>query len=201
MLATAARPRPDARRDDILDATLRVIAEGGVDAVTYRAVALQADVALGSLTYYFRSREDLIRTALVHLLDQNRAALLALRDQLVAEDPAAIARYFVQLVQMELADPARRIWAEHELRCFAARDPEVAEALRQWEAGMIAELARALDHAGITEPFEAAQTLADLLLGYELSHLSRPPDDAEDFGRRVERVLSAYRRRGQHVPR
>src|SRR5262245_4250116 len=54
----SAKPSED-RRAVILDATLRLIATDGVDAVTHRRVAAVADVPLGSTTYYFESREQL----------------------------------------------------------------------------------------------------------------------------------------------
>src|SRR5215212_401570 len=55
------------RREQILDATLRVIGRSGREAVTHRAVAEEAGVPLGSTTYYFDSRGDLLRQALEHV--------------------------------------------------------------------------------------------------------------------------------------
>ena len=55
------------RREQILEATLRVIGRSGRQAVTHRAVAEEAGVPLGSTTYYFESRDDLLRQALEHV--------------------------------------------------------------------------------------------------------------------------------------
>ena len=52
------------RREQILEATLRVIGRSGREAVTHRAVAEEAGVPLGSTTYYFDSRDDLLGQAL-----------------------------------------------------------------------------------------------------------------------------------------
>src|SRR6187551_39219 len=52
------------RREEILEATLRVIGRSGRKAVTHRAVAEEAGVPLGSTTYYFDSRDDLLAQAL-----------------------------------------------------------------------------------------------------------------------------------------
>src|SRR5512138_372519 len=68
----SAKP-PEDRRAAILDATLRLIATDGVDAVTHRRVAGAADVPLGSTTYYFESREQLLREAFRRYLDQIRS--------------------------------------------------------------------------------------------------------------------------------
>ena len=48
------------RREQILEAALRVIGRSGRQAVTHRAVAEEAGVPLGSTTYYFDSRDDLL---------------------------------------------------------------------------------------------------------------------------------------------
>jgi TetR/AcrR family transcriptional regulator, cholesterol catabolism regulator len=52
------------RRKRILDATIALASEGGFDAVQMRAVADQADVALGTLYRYFPSKIHLLVSAL-----------------------------------------------------------------------------------------------------------------------------------------
>ena len=52
------------RRKRILDATITLAAQGGFDAVQMRAVAEQADVALGTLYRYFPSKIHLLVSAL-----------------------------------------------------------------------------------------------------------------------------------------
>jgi AcrR family transcriptional regulator len=53
-----------ARRRRVLDATLRLAAEGGFDAVQMRDVAAAADVALGTVYRYFASKERLLLEAM-----------------------------------------------------------------------------------------------------------------------------------------
>ena len=68
------------RRQRILDAAVGLAAEGGYDAVQMRAVALRADVALGTLYRYFASKEHLLVSALAeHVAD--------LRGRLVERPP------------------------------------------------------------------------------------------------------------------
>src|SRR3954466_11824431 len=52
-----------ARRRRVLDAALRLAAEGGFDAVQMRDVAAAADVALGTVYRYFSSKERLLLEA------------------------------------------------------------------------------------------------------------------------------------------
>jgi AcrR family transcriptional regulator len=57
------------RRTRILDATIKLAAEGGFDAVQMREVADQADVALGTLYRYFPSKIHLLVSALSREFD------------------------------------------------------------------------------------------------------------------------------------
>src|SRR5215212_1025173 len=58
MSARVNTKRQNPRRREILEATLRVIGDSGVNSVTHRAVAREADVALASTTYYFDSKSN-----------------------------------------------------------------------------------------------------------------------------------------------
>ena len=90
----AASPRTIDRRADalraadtrarILHATLRVIAAGGIGAVSNRRVAAEAGVALGSLTYHFPSQTDLLRESLLLYAEEEVARLEALAAELRA---------------------------------------------------------------------------------------------------------------------
>lgn len=61
------------RRRRILDATIALASEGGFDAVQMRAVAEQADVALGTLYRYFPSKIHLLVSALARQFEDARA--------------------------------------------------------------------------------------------------------------------------------
>ena len=67
--ARSKAPRGEERKTQMLNATLRLIAAGGVDSVTHRRVAEAAGVPLGSTTYHFESREHLLQEAFEHYRD------------------------------------------------------------------------------------------------------------------------------------
>jgi TetR/AcrR family transcriptional regulator, regulator of biofilm formation and stress response len=50
----------------ILDATMAIIGEDGLQAVTHRAVASRAGVSLGAISHHFPTREELLRSTLLH---------------------------------------------------------------------------------------------------------------------------------------
>src|SRR6476646_2797406 len=60
------------RRKRILDATIALASKGGFDAVQMRAVAEQADVALGTLYRYFPSKIHLLVSALARQFEDTQ---------------------------------------------------------------------------------------------------------------------------------
>jgi len=63
------------RRKRILDATIALASQGGFDAVQMRAVAEQADVALGTLYRYFPSKIHLLVSALHREFERTETTL------------------------------------------------------------------------------------------------------------------------------
>jgi AcrR family transcriptional regulator len=55
----------DARRDEILSATWRVIARDGIARATIRAIAREANCSRGILAHYFDDKADILGSALV----------------------------------------------------------------------------------------------------------------------------------------
>jgi len=74
------------RRKRILDATISLASQGGFDAVQMRAVAEQADVALGTLYRYFPSKIHLLVSALQREFERTEVAL---RDKPIVGDTVA----------------------------------------------------------------------------------------------------------------
>ncbi|WP_067482198.1 TetR/AcrR family transcriptional regulator [Actinomadura hibisca] len=122
-------------RDRILHATLRLIGEQGVGAVTNRAVARSAGVSLGSLTYHFPSQTDLLRETLQTFVDAEIERITAhvtrLREAGLDPDRAADE---VEKAIIDFADGPAQI-ANLELHLHAARDADVrTTAVRSVEA-------------------------------------------------------------------
>lgn len=60
------------RKKEIIEATLQVIVDMGVQGVTHRAVAEAAGVQLRLTTYYFKDKEDLINEAFIHFVEEGK---------------------------------------------------------------------------------------------------------------------------------
>lgn len=161
-LPSGARPRGAARREALLDAVLRIVAEVGVDAVTHRRVAEVAGLPLASTTYWFESKEHLLTAALERAADRDIERLRALlRD---APEPAADP---LDLVVEAILDPtddsihASRGWllATFALLLEAARRPALREVRDRWTDAYLELLPPLLAAAGSSNPRSDAQLL------------------------------------------
>jgi AcrR family transcriptional regulator len=83
----AAPPRPQGAQR-LVDAALQVIAEQGLPAATLRAVAEAAGLSLGSTTYFFKSKAEIIHAAFTQLRDQ--ASQAALRAKVAADAESSL---------------------------------------------------------------------------------------------------------------
>ena len=195
----------DRRRRAILDASIDLVCQGGPDAITYRAVAARAKVPPGSVTYYFASREALVREAFRHYLVEAQAWLTATTREQGAStagiNVAGVVKFVVETVRLGLTDP-RIPRAEYELILYAANDPVLAREFRAYQQGLEAGLAKILERLGIHRPLDAARTIVDLGRGFELERFTYPTAKLEDLRRRVTAVVEALlAQTAQQTPR
>src|ERR1700757_734856 len=95
--AIHARSSAEGRRNEILEAALRIVADGGPDAITFRRVADRAQVPLGSLTYYFDSREDLLREAFRLYLSEAIAFISDVEEEKRPSTPSGIIELVLEI--------------------------------------------------------------------------------------------------------
>jgi TetR/AcrR family transcriptional regulator, regulator of biofilm formation and stress response len=171
--------RGEERRERILRATLAVIGHSGIGAVTHRRVAEEAGVPLGSLTYWFATKDDLLREALRRFVAEEAERLRTVSEALEsgAADPAAAAAQFAAIV--ENSSGPEQI-AQFELYLEAARNPALrdiaAESFRAYEDVAVA----ALRAVGVADPEAAAPLFVSLSDGLGLRRQaagSAPPLD------------------------
>ncbi len=187
-VAPSSLPRAEQRRRQILAAVLRVIAEGGIDAVTHRRVAAAAGVSLGSTTYYFETRETLILEAFRHHIAAQGEQMQALEASLRVQDTDSFIEAMVAWTERELAEPLS-LRAEYELILYAARDERLAREFWAWQRGLEALAADRLERLGLARAVETARVLAGLLRAYELERLGHRPVDSDDLRSRLRHVL------------
>lgn len=90
MAATLGKAADLDTRDRLIGAALRVFADKGIDAATLREITEMAGANLAAVNYYFRSKDELTRTALEACLKPINDARLAALKAKMAESPDGI---------------------------------------------------------------------------------------------------------------
>jgi TetR/AcrR family transcriptional regulator, regulator of biofilm formation and stress response len=189
-----AEPLP--RREVILDAALALIAERGTEQLTHRSVAEEAGVPLGSTTYYFASRDELVREAFRRYVVRVLDLLGEMSREQRPRDAAGLVELLVEIARREVSGGLRwTVIVEYELVLRAARDPELVADYHGYERALASGLAEVLETLGAPQPFDSARTLIALVRGFEMDGLTRPDADPEDLRRRLGPVVELVLRR------
>lgn len=192
-------PQSGQRRRGILEAVLRIVAEGGVDAVTHRRVAAEAGVPLGSTTYYFRSRDELVLEAFRLYVAGNTELYQGLERSGGRDTLEGLVDLLVTATQRQFEDGAMLL-AEYELILFAARNPEFAREYRAWQRTHAIHLTERLERLGCPRPLAAAETVIAAMRGFELDRLARSEASFADLRQRVHALLSGLLSAGVAAP-
>jgi AcrR family transcriptional regulator len=124
-----ARIASSDRRDLLVQAALRVIAARGVQGATTRAIVAEAGMSLASFHYAFRSRDEMMRELVRHVVEaESTAAFAALRPgadihELLRDALHAFLGYVI-------ADPGHE-QVMQELLQYALRTPGLGELARE----------------------------------------------------------------------
>jgi AcrR family transcriptional regulator len=155
----------DVRRQQLIDATIQVLAQRGYASLTVADVAKAAGLSVGIINFHFESKEKLLAASLAYLADEyarNWKAAMA----------AAAPRAADQLEAVLMADFDDQVFTPTKLAAWigfwgetqgrptyqeycAAYDAEHAEALRQLCAQIITEASYGYEPVAITRGLEA----------------------------------------------
>jgi DNA-binding transcriptional regulator YbjK len=175
-----AASRGAARRLQLLDAAVRVIGRGGIAAADHRAVAAEAGVPLGSTTYYFESKADMVARALEHVADREA-------ERLRSEAEGGALDVGRELLPERLAEVVIHAWAadrdtllaQYELYLESARRPDLRPAAERWDQAYRDLLEHALGLLGVADRSRRARLLCAGLDGLLLDHVATASDPAE----------------------
>lgn len=166
------------RREDILRAALRLIGSRGMHAVTHRDVAREAGVPLGSTTYYFATKEELLREALRLFVAQEgeRLRAAARRFEGVRAEPETVVDAVLAEISDTLTRPVEQV-AQFELYLEATRSPALAEEARACFAAYEQIATAALRSGGARDPEAVAPLFIGLIEGLVFRQLVDPRPD------------------------
>ena len=143
-----------ARRQALLEATLRLIQRDGVRAVRHRAVAQEAQVPLAATTYYFKDINELISDAFTLFAEQSLTENRALENAAFTALNELGADRFSVAGREKLAQLLSQFSLHHIRRQVAARDARLIEHSFRVEALRNDKLA-----ADVRLPYSATITL------------------------------------------
>jgi AcrR family transcriptional regulator len=128
-----------ARRRQLLDAAIEVLAESGADRLTMEAVAKRADVATRTLYNHFSTRDELIAAALQRLLQEYRDAF-DMRPPGEGDPPERL-RSFARVLYDTFARQGRSITTLLDHREDPQIDAQITEQ-RRWHRRQLEDMLR-----------------------------------------------------------
>lgn len=174
-------------RRRLLDAAAELFVDRGYHAVSLEEIAARAGFSRGALHYNFTAKQDLLLTLLDEHLAERGQQLGAAR--LSEDDPVAIAEDTIRALPFD----RRFSLLFLEYTCAAARDPEIATAMRaqldELRARNVPAAERVFRTAGVDEPptRELVAALSALLNGLSIEALAGT--DLDELEARFSLVL------------
>lgn len=193
------RVRASQKRQRLTAAAARVLHQQGVERTTLADIAREADVPVGNVYYYFKTKDELVQAALsehsAHL-DELTARL----EQLA--DPRDRLRALIEawVDQRDIAArhgcPTGTLAVELDKRADGTLDAEAGAVIRRlldWAEGQFREL-------GLSDPDDLALTLISAYQGMSLlANALREPDIMTREGARLLRWLDSLQVPGGHL--
>lgn len=179
------------RKTEIIDAALGIIGRDGIQAVSMRAVAAEASVQLGTVTYYFADKEELIEAAFLRHTQRETARIVATIARLGTLTKADLARGLADFVIEGVTRYREQLITEYQFLGAAARRENLQRASAAWLQSLLAHLEATVAGFSSLSPRTDARLILAVLGGLEVDNLSVPPGPAGERAIRaiIERLL------------
>lgn len=113
------------RREQLIDAAIRVASRDGIDAATVRAIAAEAGVSLGVVHYCFHDKDEILR-AMAHFITRQNLST-GLQRMPPEGDASDIIRGATHLLWSNISQTRGAQLLSFELTTYAMRHPEVRQ--------------------------------------------------------------------------
>ena len=183
MAEAAASDRPDRGegREALLRAVVRVVARSGFAGLTYRAVAKEAGVTHGLVTYHFGSRDAMVHEALAW------AASDAIRDSHIQVADGGLPEFAESLAELVATEPDAQAF-QFELALEARRRPALRPEVRALYENYFGVIERSLEALDLSDDPVLARLVFAALDGIVLQQLIFGDGEATDAS--LERLRS-----------
>ncbi|MCX5510130.1 TetR family transcriptional regulator [Pseudomonas sp. BJa3] len=192
-----ARQGSEQRRQQILDAAMRIVVRDGVRGVRHRAVAAEAGVPLSATTYYFKDIQDLLADTFAQYVERSAAYMAKLWTntegvlrQLLAQGDGShearahladeVARMLADYVLRQLNNRRDFLMAEQAFRQEALLCPRLAELVQAHEQILLHGARQILQVVGSRQPEEDAQMLTAIIEQMEYQGLLKDANAQAD---------------------
>jgi DNA-binding transcriptional regulator YbjK len=123
------KPDVEARRRELCDAAIELLAQDGARGLTHLRVDRRAGVADGTTSFYYQTRSALLRAVVDRVVSQDvadfTAAMTAAKEADDAHAETLLSQLAVQAMRTGVEPERSRARARFELMMIAARDPEL----------------------------------------------------------------------------
>lgn len=107
-----SRATPDQRKQELIQATLRLISKQGVRAATVRAIAQEANVTQGLIRHHFTNKEVLINAAYEYYMRQMNITIFNAVDLEATSACERLAKFVTSTLTSPVGDPESvALWA------------------------------------------------------------------------------------------
>ncbi|HAT1583725.1 TPA: TetR family transcriptional regulator [Citrobacter farmeri] len=180
--ARAVRRHDPERRERIITAALDTIAENGVAEATLRRVAAAADVPLGSISYHFSGREELLFEAFSRFSGE---MVLDLETSLSnARTPRQVKTAIVEHICGPAWAVRRNLLLSYELYAYSSRQKGSTQVWLNWIARVRAILLRHFDK-------RTADAIDALIEGYIIHRsIDQEPPTKRDIQAVIDKLTS-----------
>lgn len=171
------------RRDQILDATISVLADHGTKGLTYRAVDTRAQLPAGSTSNHFRTWRSLVVAAVWYTLESGNVYQLG-KTASAPRSRAEVVTRVGYIVEQGL-DAKRKnalAWATCAVDGGMRIDPEIKEAVTAVQETFTRAFGEMLAGCGSPDPSAHGRLLFCYILALLLNQLADPDPDFDPEG-------------------
>jgi DNA-binding transcriptional regulator YbjK len=193
-VSSGTGPRAEASRktrEEIVTATVRIVAREGVAAVTHRRVAGEAGVALSSTTWHFAAKADILEAALHWTAQREVERIGAIADRLGDGDLSEWAEELGEWLIEEVTGEREIAVALYRLQVELLGSARALTVHREWGEGLLAVGEGVLERSPTTTPELDVRLVVAALDGLRMGVLSSGEEDVAWLRDAVRRQLQA----------